>query len=258
MQILDWALHMDEATPHIHERHVFFADDGYGMNFPKQEKACEALGFHPPKPDKKKSKTNNCKVSFDEEIRRLYIEIAEKYGVIIEKDPLTGKKHLEKNDFIIARQEKKIESQKNKLEELTLKLNDIDILAQEVAEKAYERACEVVTDTVRTETTLEDISTIENMRDRLTGKNSSLSSGQKNYSKKILNRLVDLISKKSKEITVAISQKLLSPSIKQKNEKEIASVARSSIKMRLAEMKEKADQKNDNHNQKKQSEREVR
>lgn len=53
MQILDWALHMDEATPHIHERHVFFADDGYGMNFPKQEKACEALGFHPPKPDKK-------------------------------------------------------------------------------------------------------------------------------------------------------------------------------------------------------------
>lgn len=109
---------------------------------------------------------------------------------------------------------------------------------------------------LRTETTLEDISTIENMRDRLTGKNSSLSSGQKNFSKNILNRLVDLISKKSKEITVAILQKLLSPAIKQKNEKEIASVARSSIKMRLAEMKEKADQKNDN--QKKQSEREVR
>ena len=31
---------------------------------------------------------------------------------------------MEKNDFIIARQEKKIENQKNKLEELTLKLND--------------------------------------------------------------------------------------------------------------------------------------
>ena len=54
------------------------------------------------------------------------------------------------------------------------------------------------------------------------------------------------------------SQKLLSPAIKQKNEKEIASVTRSSIKMRLAEMKEKADQKNDDHNHKKQSEREVR
>ena len=132
------------------------------------------------------------------------------------------------------------------------------LLESEVAEKAYERACEVVTDTVRTETTLEDISTIENMRDRLTGKNSSLSPGQKNFSKNILNRLVDLLSKKSKEITVVISQELLSPAIKQKNEKEIASVARYSIKMRLAEMKEKADQKNDNHNQKKKSEREVR
>lgn len=119
--------------------------------------------------------------------------------MIIEKDPLTGKKHLEKNDFIIARQEKEIENQKNKLEELTLKLNDIDILAQEVAEKAYERACEVVTDTVRTETTLEDISTIENMRDRLTGKNSSLSSGQKNFSKNILNRLVDLFPKNQRK-----------------------------------------------------------
>lgn len=241
MQILDWALYMDEATPHIHESHVFFADDGYGMNFSKQEKAWETLGFHPPKPDKKKSKINNCKVSFDEEIRRLYIEIAEKYGVVIEKDPLTEKKHLEKNDFIIARQEMEIENQKNKLEELTLKLNDIDTLAQEVDEKAYERACEVVTDTVRTETILEDISTVENMRDRLTGGKSSLSKGQKNFSKNILNRLVDFLSKKSKEIAVTISQKLLSPTIKKKNEKEIASVARTSIKMRLAEMKEKAE-----------------
>ena len=29
VHILDWALHLDETTPHIHERHVFFADDGH-------------------------------------------------------------------------------------------------------------------------------------------------------------------------------------------------------------------------------------
>ena len=52
IKVLDWALHMDEATPHIHERHVFFADDGYGTNFPKQDKACEALGFERPDPEK--------------------------------------------------------------------------------------------------------------------------------------------------------------------------------------------------------------
>jgi hypothetical protein len=79
---------MDEATPHIHERHVFFADDGYVLNFPKQEKACEALGFERPNTEKKSNKFNNAKIVFDEEVRKLYIEIAEKYGVVIEKIPL--------------------------------------------------------------------------------------------------------------------------------------------------------------------------
>jgi hypothetical protein len=88
VQVLDWALHMDEATPHIHERHVFFADDGYVLNFPKQEKACEALGFERPNTEKKSNKFNNAKIVFDEEVRKLYIEIAEKYGVVIEKIPL--------------------------------------------------------------------------------------------------------------------------------------------------------------------------
>lgn len=105
IKVLDWALHMDEATPHIHERHVFFADDGYGTNFPKQDMACEALGFERPDPEKKSGKNNNRKMSFDAEIRRIYIEIAEKHGITIEKVPLEGKEHLEKNDFIIAMQE---------------------------------------------------------------------------------------------------------------------------------------------------------
>lgn len=51
LQILDWALHMDESTPHIHERHVFYSDDGYGMEFPKQEKPLEALVLRPFQPD---------------------------------------------------------------------------------------------------------------------------------------------------------------------------------------------------------------
>ncbi len=105
IKILNWALHMDEGTPHIHERHVFFADDGHGMNFPKQDKACEALGFERPDPEKKPGKNNNRKMSFDAKIRRIYIEIAEKHGITIEKIPLEGKEHLEKNDFIIAKQE---------------------------------------------------------------------------------------------------------------------------------------------------------
>ena len=39
VHIIDWSLHMDEATPHIHERHVFDATNQYGEIEPKQEAA---------------------------------------------------------------------------------------------------------------------------------------------------------------------------------------------------------------------------
>lgn len=43
VHILDWALHIDESTPHIHERHVFDCENQYGELCPQQEKALEAL-----------------------------------------------------------------------------------------------------------------------------------------------------------------------------------------------------------------------
>ena len=39
IHILDWALHLDEGTPHIHERHVFDCENRYGELCPQQEKA---------------------------------------------------------------------------------------------------------------------------------------------------------------------------------------------------------------------------
>ena len=43
VHVLDWALHLDESTPHIHERHVFDCENKYGEVAPQQEKALEAL-----------------------------------------------------------------------------------------------------------------------------------------------------------------------------------------------------------------------
>lgn len=56
IHILDWSLHLDEATPHIHERHVFDCENRYGEIEPKQGKALEALGFDLPHPDQKAGK----------------------------------------------------------------------------------------------------------------------------------------------------------------------------------------------------------
>lgn len=246
--ILDWALHMDEGTPHIHERHVFFADDGHGMNFPKQEKACEALGFELPKPEKKPSKYNNRKMSFDAAVRELYIDIAEKYGVTIEKVPLEGKIHMEKNDYIIAKQNEEISEKKAELEELTLKISDIDSMAEEVAEIAYEKACEVVAETVKETTIKADIEVIEGYKDELLSTNSRAKEEHKNIAKVLLDGALDLLRRKTTDIMSVVRKALENPLINKKNKDEIADVAKISIRERLAQARIKSNMENTSQN----------
>ena len=232
---------MDEATPHIHERHVFFADDGYGMNFPKQEKACEAMGFELPYPDKKPGKKNNRKMSFDEEIRRLYIEIAEKHGVTIEKVPLEGKEHLEKNDYIIAKQNEEIVQKKAELDELVLKISDIETMIDEVADKAYEKACETVTKTVRETTHREDIKTVKEYKDFILSPEKKFTQGEKNFAGKLLDAVIGLLKRKSGELIIKVKKALNNPEIKKKNKEEIEKTAKESILEKLSKYKEIVD-----------------
>ena len=65
VHILDWALHLDEGTPHIHERHVFDCENRYGEICPQQEKALDALGIDLPDESKPKGRNNNSKQTFD-------------------------------------------------------------------------------------------------------------------------------------------------------------------------------------------------
>ncbi len=109
VHILDWALHMDESTPHIHERHVFDAENQYGEIAPQQEKALEALGFELPDPTKKSGKFNNRKIVFDATCRTMFFDIAEQHGLHLTEDSeYGGRKYLEKQDFILMQQKKKL------------------------------------------------------------------------------------------------------------------------------------------------------
>ena len=87
VHILDWALHLDESTPHIHERHVFDCENQYGEIAPQQEKALEALGFELPDPEKPPGRKNNRKMTFDSVCRVLLFEIAKKHGLLLEEEP---------------------------------------------------------------------------------------------------------------------------------------------------------------------------
>ena len=85
VHILDFALHMDETTPHIHERHVFDCENKYGELCPQQEKALEALGIPLPDPDKPRGRNNNRKMTFDLICRNLLFDVCRQYGLEIEE-----------------------------------------------------------------------------------------------------------------------------------------------------------------------------
>ena len=145
VHVLDWALHLDESTPHIHERHVFDCENKYGEVAPQQEKALEALGFDLPDPDKPLSRRNNRKITFDAACRKMLFEIAKRHGLELEEEAEYGnRKYLEKQDFILAKQKEQLAIRQSKLDELTLKVSEMETLLEDVSAAAYDKAVEEI------------------------------------------------------------------------------------------------------------------
>ena len=121
IHILDWALHLDEGTPHIHERHVFDCENRYGELCPQQEKALEELGIPLPKPEQPKGKHNNRKQTFDAVCRTILFDIAKRHGLHLEQEPsYGGRDYLEKQDYILMKQKEQLATQEQKLEDCLL------------------------------------------------------------------------------------------------------------------------------------------
>ena len=130
---------------------MFDCENKYGEIAPQQEKALEALGFDLPDPDKPLSRRNNRKITFDAACRKMLFEIAKRHGLDLEEEAEYGnRKYLEKQDFILAKQKEQLAARQNKLDELTLKVSDMETLLENVSAAAYDKAVEVVTDVVRT------------------------------------------------------------------------------------------------------------
>lgn len=167
VHVLDWALHLDETSPHIHARQVFDIVNRYGEVEPKQEKALEALGIPLPEPDKKPSRVNNRKVAFDKICRELLLGICQEHGLAVETEAIYGGKvSREKNDYITEAQRKKIAELEKRNAELTSeneekarliaeksaeldikleRLSDADAALDAVTDVAYHQAVSIVT-----------------------------------------------------------------------------------------------------------------
>ena len=228
--VLDWALHLDESTPHIHERHVFDCENKYGEVAPQQEKALEALGFDPPDPDKPLSRRNNRKITFDAACRKMLFEIAKRHGLDLEEEAEYGnRKYLEKQDFILAKQKEQLAAQQSKLDELTLKVSDMETLLEDVSAAAYDKAVEVVTDAVCTETRKEDVRMIEDTKKWVLSPERKAPKATREYTAKHLDSVLDKFLKTMQTTATRLQEKLLKPKVRQKGKDQVKEKARDSV-----------------------------
>ena len=243
VHIIDWALHVDESTPHIHERHVFDCENQYGEIMPQQEKALEKLNIDLPFPNKVPGKHNNRKMKFDSICRCLLIDVAKKYGIDIAEEPIYGgREYLEKQDYIrqklnadIAEQNIKLKKKESELEEINLKISDAEKFADDVAEVAYEKAVEVVTEKVREETRSEDIKAIEDYNAFV--KKSTKVTEQ---NKKIADNLLGIVVNKLKGLSAKIAEKISKVLSDPEQKSELKKPIKTSVLARLEENKKKA------------------
>ena len=230
VHVLDWALHLDESTPHIHERHVFDCENKYGEVAPQQEKALETLGFELPDPDKPLSRRNNRKITFDVACRKMLFEIAKRHGLELEEEAEYGnRQYLEKQDFILAKQKEQLAAQQNRLDELTLKVGDMETLLEDVSAAAYDKAVEVVTDVVRTETRKEDMRMIEDTRKWVLSPERKAPQATREYAAHRLDTVLDKFLKTMQTTAARLQNKLLKPEARQKGKEQIKEKARDSV-----------------------------
>ncbi|MBY0758928.1 serine/arginine repetitive matrix protein 2 [Sellimonas caecigallum] len=234
VHILDFALHMDETTPHIHERHVFDCKNKYGELCPQQEKALEALGIPLPDPDKPRGRNNNRKMMFDLICRNLLLDICREQGLEIEEEPeYGGKKYLEKQEFIIQAQKEKIARQEQKIKDQEERIMDNETLIDEVSEIAYDKAVEVVTEKVRVQTQEEDIRVLDQLCNSIV-QNPHNSDKAKTITKNVIKMAKDKLRDAAKTVIAKVQRNLQEPETRKANTEQIKKTARSSILEKLA------------------------
>ena len=245
IHILDWALHLDEGTPHIHERHVFDCENRYGELCPQQEKALEELGIPLPKPEQPKGKHNNRKQTFDAVCRTILFDIAKRHGLHLEQEPsYGGRDYLEKQDYILMKQKEQMAAQEQKLEELTLKIEDVETLLDDVSDAAYDKAVEVVTDTVRQETHKEDIRLVEESKKWVLSPERKAPKKEREYAAARLDGVITKIKNAMQHALAKIQRTLMQPEVKQAGKEQVKKKAKESIMDMLAKAKIDADRDN--------------
>lgn len=103
-KVLTAALHVDEATPHIHMTTAWNGKDKYGNTIANRSNALERAGISLPDPDKKETRTNNRNVTFTRICREKWYDICEEHGISIDREPIPNQKGKDKGDYVRDRE----------------------------------------------------------------------------------------------------------------------------------------------------------
>ena len=232
VHILDWALHLDEGTPHIHERHVFDCENRHGEICPQQEKALEALDISLPDESRPKGRNNNRKQTFDAICRALLFDIARRHGVHLDEEPTYGgRKYLEKQDYILFAQEKR-------MQEMAAKIDDAQALIDEVSGIAYDKAVEVVTDAVRAETQKADLAVIEAYQGWVTAPERKTPQDMKDFVGKCLDVVQNKLRSAAQKVFETVMSTLMKPDVRREHTEAIGEKAKPSILQMLRKKRE--------------------
>ena len=188
------------------------------------------MGFDLPDPNKPLSRRNNRKITFDAACRKMLFEIAKRHGLELEEEAEYGnRKYLEKQDFILAKQKEQLAAQQSMLNELTLKVSDMETLLEDVSAAAYDKAVEVVTDMVRTETRKEDMRMIDDTKKWVLSPERKAPKVTREYTAKHLDTVLDKFLKTMQTTAARLQVKLLKSEVRQKGKEQVKEKARDSV-----------------------------
>ena len=191
------------------------------------------MGFELPDPDKKKGRFNNRKMSYDRECRQLLLDICKKHGLEIEEEPVYGgRAYMEKQDYIVD----KLNTKAADMQEM---LDDTQAFIDEMADIAYEKACEVIIDKVAEETAREHISLMNRLRKWLESENCKVPEASRKFGIKVLNTLQDKLNEARIRIISAVRNALHLPDVKKAYRKELTEEIKPSIHGLISKAKER-------------------
>lgn len=263
VHIIDWALHLDETTPHVHERHVFDVVNQYGEVELKQEKALAELGITRPKSGKDSGQYNNRKMAFDAICRDMFITACKEHGLEIEEEPIYGgQAYREKNDFIIesqhaeiAQQQETISQQQQALASLQAQqaqnsqvlmqqqaeidsnaslLDDEKAFIASIAAQAYDSAANVAAESAVRETQDSTVRALSSFKEKNTSPDRKLKPAIRDAVIAYLDGAISMIQKRTEKLVSWIKERLFKSEVRSENirkiEKEIAPSIREQLK----------------------------